>query len=320
VLSEEAPSTLAYAIDADPYTGRLVVLDFHADRPIVIMSADGEVLARIGGRGEGPHEFKDVGSLSVNNGIASVWDRTLGRVGEVVIAQPSGVATHRLPIPDGKRVSEVARFRSGDYVMVGQMGDDLATVARRPLLVDDAAKADGTIETLGRKTVSIAGDNEAEKIYFSEASATLNEERDVLALGYQDTGEMIFARASTGAVIRVTRPGRWPDPTLADVPGTRVQAVSPKSFVGYRSVRQSRDGVWGFFAGNTWDRSHGPIASRDVHVYDWDGYLHAILRLSQRVDDIAVLGDTLYAATNEPVPAIVSWTIPPAVLERLRGQ
>jgi hypothetical protein len=320
VLSEEAPSTLAFAIDADERTGRLVVLDFQADQPVVIMSASGEIVARVGARGEGPHEFKDVGSLSTSNGIATVWDRALGRVGDVSIADPGKVTTSRLPVPEGKRVYEVARFRSGDYLLVGQMGEDLAAVARRPLLADDGGSAaDYTLELLGTKAVGVPGENDRMKVHFSEASATLNEERDVLALGYQDTGEMVFARPSNGTVIQTTRPGSWPDPTLAEVPGSRVQATSRKSFVGYRAVRQSRDGVWGFFAGNTWDKSHGPIASRDVHAYDWTGTLHAILRLPQRVDDIAVLGDTLYAATNEVVPAIVTWEIPPSVLERLRG-
>lgn len=91
-----------------------------------------------------------------------------------------------------------------------------------------------------------------------------------------------------------------------------------ENFIGYRSVRGSKYGVWGLFVGNTYTMSHGPYASRDVHVYDWKGRLRQILRLSTPVDDIAVSEDFLYGATNQLVPKILKWTLPGHLLDELR--
>jgi len=318
VVSRDAPSTLAFAIDADAATGRLVVLDYHAEQPVVVMEATGDVVARVGARGQGPHEFQDVGFLSVSDGIASVWDRALGRVGEVSIEEPTEVSTQRLPIPEGKRVLEIARLTSGQYIVAGVMGDVLAAKVRPPLFSDSAPNP-AAVEFLGQGAVQLPGTTDAMRAYLSEASIAVNEDRDIIALGYQDTGEMVFARLSTGEVMKVTRPGRWPEPTLAPVERSGVVAQAPSNFVGYRSVRQSADGVWGLFVGNTWDKSFGPVDNRDVHAYDWSGQLQAILRLPIEVDDVAVLGNNLYGATNELVPAIVSWEVPESVLGAMRN-
>ena len=153
--------------------------------------------------------------------------------------------------------------------------------------------------------------------YILSASAVVDEERDLLAVAYQDLGEMVFARLSTGETLSTTKPGSWPEPDFTRRRGSLAWTHSRDNFVGYRSVEKSEHGVWGFFAGNTWKRSHGPYGSRDVHVFGWDGELKRILRLSQRIDGFAILGDYLYGAVNDPVPAVVRWRIPDHLLSEL---
>lgn len=109
VFSTDAPSTLAYAIEADPCTGQLVLLDFYAEQPLVLISSDGVVAGRYGARGQGPGEFDDVRSLSVAGGVATVWDYDLGRLGVLDLRRPSEVETRRLSVPEGKSRGPAAR-------------------------------------------------------------------------------------------------------------------------------------------------------------------------------------------------------------------
>ena len=61
LVSTEAPSTLAYALAADPRSNRLVLLDFYADEPLVILEPDGTIVSRLGGRGTGRVSSKTLG-------------------------------------------------------------------------------------------------------------------------------------------------------------------------------------------------------------------------------------------------------------------
>lgn len=311
VISTDAPSTLAYEIDADPESGRLVLLDFYADRPVVIMEPDGQVVARVGSRGEGPGEFEDLRSVTVSEGRAYVWDGTQNRVTSIDIANPVSATTEvTIPNPLRRLILEVEPLSDGSILAIGKMGDHLA------LRYSDPA-AEGV--PLGSAPPSLGGDPEQFRIYNSQASAIVSEEKNLLVVGYLSLGEMVFARLSTGEHLETTKAGAWPTPKLVRRGGPGNWRNSLDNFVGYRTVDQSPLGVWGLFHGNTWRRDWSEYRSQDVHAFSWDGELRYILRVSRMMAGLAVLGNYLYACVNDPTPAVVRWRIPDHVLDELRA-
>ncbi len=308
LVSLDGPSTFAYELAADPITNRLVLLDFYADQPIVILETNGEIVARIGGRGEGPGEFEDVRTVTMHDGQAYVWDGSLKRLSSVSMDDPTTVHTLFSVTQEGRFVGEVVPLSGGGYLAIGKMGDALA------VRFQDPTQAGVPIGSAPR---NLADRREFIRVFNSMAYATVDEERDLLIVAYFTLGEIVFARLSTGETIRTTKPGSWPRPMV--VPESGTWRESPDNFVGYRDVMKSAEGVWGFFSGNTWNKSHGPYGSRDVHVYGWDGELKQILRLSERIDGLAVLNGYLYGSVNDPIPAVVRWRIPDHVLDELRS-
>ena len=53
-----------------------------------------------------------------------------------------------------------------------------------------------------------------------------------------------------------------------------------------------------------------PYGKRDVHMFNWNGELIRIYRLTRGVTDIAVLGDWVYGLVNDPLPAVLRWPLP----------
>jgi len=306
VLSTDVITTTAYWIEADPSTGRLVTLDYHADSPVVVFDTSGTVMARLGRRGEGPGELKDTRSLTVSDGIGYVWDLSQGRYGRFDVASPTKLETvslgTELPV-----VLEVEPLSSGTLLLTGNMGTSLAVSLQA---------GTETLEFIGHAPATVlrlAGDDESLQMYLSKSSSAVNETADMVALGYYHTGEIVFARLSTGETVVETRPGNWADVSFSRKYERRgLRKTTDKSFLGYRTVKATEDGVWAFCICNTRDLSNKsfPYARRDVHYYSWSGELVRIYRLSRSVEDIAVLGQYLYATVNDPVPAVVRWKLP----------
>jgi hypothetical protein len=255
-----------------------------------------------------------VRSLTVKDGAAHVWDFNLHRLTRVPIRNlDEPLSSRQLQPPESslpRLILEVEPLNSGHLLLFGQMGSDLASVVE-----------DSMVVPFGPGVVDIPGSSEAIRTTLSRASAIVNEARGTIAAGFVHTGEMVFANASSGAIMTVTKPGSWPPPeTHAGRAGGRtVLSRSRDNFLGYRSVKQSRHGVWGLFIGNTLELTHGSYASRDVHLYDWNGRLRRIMRLSVPVGDIAVNSEYLYGVDNELVPRLLRWKLPSTLLDELNG-
>ena len=306
VLSRDVITTTAHWIDADPESERLVTLDYHADSPVVVFDTTGTVVARLGSRGEGPGEVRDTRTLTVSGGIGYVWDQKQNRYGRFSMEAPAEFSTvtiaEEIPL-----IWEVEPLSSGDLLVTGNMGSSLAL----KLSTDpDSVEPWGLAPTVLRR---VAGEDELMQNFYSKTSVAVNEKADAIALGYYYTGEMVFARLSTGETFAESVPGRWPDVRLSRKYQRRGLLETPnESFIGYRSVKGTPDGVWAFCICNTRDLGNKsfPFARRDVHYYSWSGELVRIYRLSRSVEDIAVLGGYIYATVNDPVPAVVRWKLP----------
>lgn len=302
-LSTTAPVTFAMRIAADPITGRLVMLDFYADEPVVVMESDGSVVARLGGRGEGPGEFEDTRSVTVSGGRAYIWDGTLDRVSSFDVAVPDELTTVSA-MTDVPLANDIAPLSTGDFLLVGHMTLDLGARIDADL---------SHVQPWGSAPASMieaAGKDEKRRRMFDRTSFAVNEARDVAAIGYTYLGDMVFARISSGETLSVAKAGTWPLPR----PESRKSwAISDDSFVGYESVKGTPEAAWGLCVCNTNTGAYKvhPYGKRDVHMFNWSGELLRIYRLTRGVADIAVLGDWVYGLVNDPVPAVLRWPLPP---------
>ena len=82
---------------------------------------------------------------------------------------------------------------------------------------------------------------------------------------------------------------------------------------GYMSGVATDRFLLALFSGHT--RGGGtpaPQSGEYLHVFDWDGDLHAVLRLDASVASIVLSadGETLYAAVSDSIPSIRSYPLP----------
>lgn len=302
-LSTTAPVTFAMRIAADPVSDRLVMLDFYAEQPVVVLESDGSVVARLGARGEGPGEFEDTRSVTVDRGRAFIWDGALHRVSHFDVADPVELTTVS-PMTDMPLANDIVPLSSGDFLLVGHMGLDLGARTDSQLT---------RVRPWGSAPPSMAaaaGRDERRQRVFDRASFAVNEARDVAAVGYTYLGDMVFAQISSGETLHVQKAGSWPLPRLQSRDSW---AVSDDSFDGYESVKGTLEAVWGLCICNTLTGAYTvhPYGKRDVHMFTWEGELVRIYRLTRGVTDIAVLGDWVYGLVNDPVPALLRWPLPP---------
>ena len=302
-LSTTAPVTFAMRIAADPASGRLVMLDFYADEPVVVMEGDGSVVTRLGGRGKGPGEFEDTRSVTINRGRAYIWDGTLQRVSHFDVAAPETPTTIP-PMTDMPVANGVVPLSSGDFLLAGHTMTDLGALADAQLT---RVLPWGSVPPIMR---AAAGRDERRKRLFDRSSFAINEALDVAAVGYTWLGDMVFARISSGETFRVQKVGSWPLPRLEP---ENPFAVSDDTFAGYESVKGTPEAVWGLCVCNTRTGAYTvhPYGKRDIHMFTWEGELVRIYRLTRGVADIAVLGDWVYGLVNNPFPAVVRWPLPP---------
>lgn len=301
-LSTTAPITFAQRIAADPATDRLVMLDFYAEQPVVVMRSDGSVVTRLGGRGKGPGEFEDTRSVTVSRGRAYVWDGTLERLTHFDVSDPVELITVTLRatvLP----VIEAVPLSTGGFLLAGRMRRDLG------VRIDSALTDPQPWGSAPASMTAAAGKDEKRQIVFDRASLAVNEARDVAAVGYTYLGDMVFARIASGETLNVRKAGSWPLPRLFS---RKSWGVSDDTFAGYESVTGTPEAVWGLCVCNTRGvgyRVH-PYSTRDIHVFTWDGDLKRIYRLTRGVEDITVLGDWVYGLVNEPAPAVLRWPLP----------
>lgn len=311
-----ADSSLGLAGNFAVLEDKLVVLDVYGDSAIhVIRRSDGEPLHRFGRRGQGPGEFDGARSADPVPGRDDafwVFDAALMRLTLVELTSNNGVATVNRDV----------------FVNL-----DANTTLLDPVLVDDGFVSAGffsdgrlgrfdakgkLIETVGEVPETTVGDFPAvvrQQAY--QPKLRPNPSRTMLVLATRHSDQLELYRIDGTPIRRVYGPFRF-EPTSFDmgqrgewigmVPGTDLR-------FGYVGVAATDDRIYALFSGRTngaFERE-APYGEY-VHVYDWDGEFHGVLKLDRASLSIAVDpdGEELYATTEDPQPAVRVYSLPDA--------
>lgn len=309
-----ADSSLGLAGNLAVLEDKLVVLDAYGDSAIhVLRRADGELLHRFGRRGQGPGEFdgpRSADPVPGRNDAFWVFDAALRRLTLVELTSGNGVATVDRDV----------------FVNL-----DANTTLLDPVLVDNGFVSAGffsggrlgrfdangeLIETVGEIPETTVGDFPAvvrQQAY--QPKLRPNPSRTMLVLATRHSDQLEIYQMDGTPVRRVYGPFRF-EPTSFDM-GQRGEWIGmipePDLRFGYVGVAATDDRIYALFSGRTngaFERE-APYAEY-VHVYDWDGEFHGVLKLDRASLGIAVdpQGRELYLTTEDPEPAVRVYPLP----------
>lgn len=305
----ELPSAIALVDSA------VIILDAYADKPIVAIRSDnGEFLGSLGGKGEGPGEFR------------SAW-----RVD---------------PVPDDESRFWVYDFNLRRFTQV-DLEEDLKEperLVRAPMVtlaadvtVNDALWVDSSIFAVGLFTdgrIGVFRDGQLREVvgppppgsedipiqvrqHAYQSLIAARPDRSQLALAtrhadrleiYQPNGELVATAQrpySFEPRFEVQRGGN----------GQPVMATGDDLRFGFIALTVTADHIWAVFSGRTREEAPGRASLGEfVYMYNWNGELLHKFQLDSDVIGIAVdyAETAIFAVRHEPSPAILRYDLPRA--------
>jgi len=139
-----------------------------------------------------------------------------------------------------------------------------------------------------------------------------------VALAYSHSGELVIARTSDGETLSLSRHGDWDEATnevesRTSSTGMKVEYSYLTSPIGYMGICATETAIYALWVGVPMSRESSTMMAgidpREIHVYDWDGQLKAILRTDHPVLQPYVAGDRLYTIWPEPIPEVRVWDL-----------
>ncbi len=308
VLNESDQLAIPYTMAA--IGSRLVVIDIAADKALhVIDRTTGKHIRSFGNRGGGPGEFQDPWSIDPVAGSSNelwIFDAGLRRMNYVDLRDEffteERLGERNINLISNGTLFGLVRTNDNGFVGTGFFTDGrLGVFDQSGKLVDQRGpipQARGELPPLFRQYM-----------YQSTAVAHPSHDRIALASRFATTLEIF---GSDGSLIALAdSPFEIvPDPESTNADGVFVQKEHTP--LGYTGVAASRDYIFALFSGRTiaeaMDRD---MFGTQVHVFDWDGTLHAIVELEIVAASIAVDKDAsrLYAVEHDPVPVIVEYDL-----------
>lgn len=293
---------------------RIVLLDMFADSAIVVFDTAGNLIRRLGARGDGPSEVRNLTHVDIPGDTATLWDAGHRRLYRLVLSEPeSELMTVPIP-PPSNGVIDRAFARGGGYVGTG-------------LTYEGVYFEWPSADTIGRwraeQSRILRELPEMRRFMASAAFSTIKPDRTRLAVGHLDTGELLIVDLNEGVVLFENRVGAWPvEWETIDRGGGNVQhRLAAESLLGYARVKEADQSVAALFVGKPRKEAQLQMSfdARDVHIFDWDGNLQAAYRLDRPVTDIEVRGRKLFGLIAEPIPQLVVWTLPKEIPEMAYG-
>lgn len=290
--------------------GHLVVVDRYAARPVrLIDPASGEEVMAIGREGEGPGEFRVARSIDPVPGGDAFWvfDAALSRLTyidphdwvrrpawERRILRLESSATVTNPVwVDGNRLLAAGFFTGGRLGRFDGMGRSGGAVGALP------AAAEGVPATVLQEAY--------------QGVLRPHPDRSRFAVGTRHAGFVEFYTATGELAARAAGPFPF-EPRFEVRKGARGPSMASGGSLrfGYVDLAPAQDRVYALFSGRTRAGFGSRAAHGDqVHVFDWTGEYHGILRLDTEVIAITVdeARDRLIAVRHLPSPALISFPL-----------
>ena len=289
---------------------RLLVIDAMSDSALhVIDTRTGRHVRSLGGRGEGPGEYRGPWSLASERrrpGQPWVYDLQLARLTRVDLRPGAAPAAQ----------AEIVRIQGEALAIQPVWTQD-------SLLVSPSLSARGRLSFYGpdgtfRRAAGPlpqGGGGVPPAILQQAWMGTLvsNPQTGWLALVTQHADQVEIYRPDGSLVRRVRGPFRF-DPrfTVEQMQGQPVMAQGDAMRFGYTDAEATAGEIYALFSGRTREAYKAASSfGRFVHVYDWQGELKRVYELDSDVVAIALSpdGKRLYGIGEEPEPAIVVFSL-----------
>lgn len=305
LLVEEDIRGLAY--DFDVSGSWMVVADIFADSAIMILDTAGNVVRRLGQKGEEPGETQTITDLVLRRDTAWIWDAGLNRLYSLDLADPQSLLVGRtLPPPGGGSVSAVHRAKNRFY-----------GTGRSRLGIFAEWSADSSVaHWRGEFSRMLANLSKDQRWHVSYAFSAIEPDLGRLAIGLHQTGEFMIIDIETGSTLSERQIGSWPILTERVTRGDAwTYRMMEESIMGYYGVSPSLEHVAALFIGKPEAEAdlENSYDARDVHLFDWNGELLKIYHLDRPVVDIALTEDRLYGLVVEPIPQVRVWGLPKVI-------
>ena len=303
------PTQIAVAND------RIALVDGFSERPIHVLDAAGGYIAGLGSAGEGPGEFEGPRALEPTADGDGFWvyDAALSRL---TLVEPDrwesipASARVTLSMHGPAMVTNVVRRGDEGFLAAGFFGEG----------------------RLGHFT----GDGEYEGASGAIPTSDIEAPPEVLQHAFRGNlkadpagKRLVFANRHAGFLEVFTSRGeplrRIEGPfAFEPVFGVKMGERGPSLATGedlrfgYVDVATTSDRIYALFSGRTRAGHPGEaFYGRDVHVFDWDGKLHSVMRLDADVMAIAVDSrrHRLLAVRHLPTPAVLSYPLSQASLQ-----
>ncbi|GIW52787.1 MAG: hypothetical protein KatS3mg081_2142 [Gemmatimonadales bacterium] len=295
----------------------LVVADELGDTPLFVVDrATRAIISRLGRRGDGPGEFRTVWSLTTSRDRPSeVWafDAGLLRLTPIRLSDAGGdtasvQAERSFQLTPKVQVLQVASLGSGRFIAHALLPDG------QFLVFDTTGRV---LEKLGPPPPEIEGVPAVVRAQAYRGAFTLKPDASRMALALRHGGQATIFDSSGQPVQVVQTPFRFsPKFGVKDTRAGPWLTLGADTRMGYLAIASSTNFLFALFSG----RTIAGFPRREyygdyVHVFTWDGKLHAVLKLQAEAVDIAVdeTGTVLYASATDPEPSVYEYFLDAAL-------
>lgn len=267
-------------------SSRVVVADRLIAPHIILFDKTGRAQRRFADNGQGPGEVIDPTSLSYTaHGHLAVFDiaQQIVNYYEIGDDSPRFVTSHRLRIPS--LITEVVV--AGEIAAMSAMssGPSVMPIVSNALQESEARSVGDLPWTRRGSKVPL----ETQRSYIALAPSG-----ERLAIAYLGVPELQIVEVSSGRVLSIK-------------PSHIHEVGAEGEFARYyRGVQATQARIYALYCGCI----DPDKLSSEVHVFDWEGELRAVLRtVNNEAYSIGVSADDsmLYAATETPTPLLRSW-------------
>lgn len=294
---------------------RLVVLDRSAPMVHVFRLGDGAHLGSVGKQGEGPGEYRSAWHIERDaNDPRAVW------IYDIALLRMTRLAFGPAPLPE---VREVVNLNAGSGVFLHPVWISDTTLvvsgitpthANGRLLLTD--RAGGVIRMIGKapRHPGAASIPTTVLQHAYEGPLAVRPDRARFALATRQADQLEIYRSDGTQLAQVVgSTGFLPEFEVKERAEGVSMATGDDLRVGYVDLAATRDHIYALFSGTVrGEAGASTYFGREVHVFDWSGAKLARLQLDEPAFTIAVTPDgaRMYAVHHEPVPSIVSYSLP----------
>ena len=303
-------AALGFPLRVAVVDGLLAVIEESGGPAIHLIEPAGGSIRSLGGRGDGPCEFRSPFSIDVDGTGGGFWvfDAALGRLTHVV---PSG----RQRLEWG--CSELLNLHSDAHLLGAVWLPDRGTVVSlglqstgRLAYFDDAGRL---VKVAGDVPGAEEGTPPAIRQQAYQGELKRKPDGSRLAVALRNAGWIELFSPDGRRVGTARGPEEFgPVYQVLNRDAGPIMTTGFDRRLGYVDAATTDDYIVGLYSGLAHGQVRDAYMGRQIHLFDWSGEFLGAWRLDTPVISIAVseADRTIYALRHDPVPAVVAFDLP----------